>query len=483
MKHASDRQENLVEQAEKLLKLLPRKNWHPDALKFLSSKHENEKIGIACSGGADSTFCLLLIFAALPQMRSEITVAHYNHKLRGKDADEDEAFVQKMSLQLGLKFISESDPAATQKTDENSLRNKRLLFWEKLKKKKQISIIIQGHQLDDIAETLLWRIPRGVSTDGLISPKPISKIGSVTILRPFLGIDRRFIRESLNQVGLSWREDTSNLENTYLRNKIRKQVLPAWEKCTDRDLLKGIESTVHLLREDSNALDFHAEESLTRCRTGNKINLGILKRLPWATQRRVLTKWIAQNQPGKSDFSAKAVNLKPLIENPAFSSVQLSDDCTVWKKSNFLIIVEKYDPIEVPMVSLPLNQTIYLANRLKIFAEQRILDEQLHDLIFQKKINSDKEAFLGSIDTIVSLKVRSRRPGDKYIPLGAPGSKKLSDWMIDRKWSEPKKIETPCILKDGEEILWVPGFPPALKHRVNDSDRWVIRLTYQFSST
>jgi tRNA(Ile)-lysidine synthase len=483
MKQASDRQDNLVEQADKLTKLLPHKYWHPDALEYLSNKRENEKIGIACSGGADSTFCLFLIFAALPQMRSEITVAHYNHKLRGKDSDDDEAFVQKMSLQLGLKFISESDQLATQKTDENSLRKKRLLFWEKLNQEKQISIIIQGHQLDDIAETLLWRIPRGVSTDGLISPKPVSKLGSVTILRPFIGIDRRFIRESLKKVGLHWREDTSNLENTYLRNKIRKKVLPAWKKCTDRDLLKGVESTVHLLREDSCALDFHAEETLNRCSKANKINLELLKRFPWATQRRVLTKWIVQNRPGRSDLSAKAVNLKSLIVNSVFTSVQLSDDCTVIKKSNFLIIEEKYDPIEVPTISLPFNQTIYLANGLKVFAEKRILNEQLHDLIFKKKVDQDKEAFLGCIDSIVSMEVRSRIAGDKYFPLGAPGSKKLSDWMIDRKWSDPKKIETPCFVKDGEEILWVPGFPPALKHRVNDSDKWVIRLTYQLSST
>ena len=335
MKQASDRQNNLVEQAEKLSKLLPHKHWHPDALEYLSSKCENEEIAIACSGGADSTFCLLLIFATLPQLRCKITVVHYNHKLRGKDADEDEAFIQKMSLQLGLKFISESDQVAAQKTDENSLRNKRLQFWKKLNKKKQISIIIQGHQLDDIAETLLWRIPRGVSTDGLISPKPVSKLGSITILRPFLGIDRRFIRDSLKKVGLPWREDTSNLENIYLRNKIRKKVLPAWKKCSDRDLLKGIESTVHLLREDSCALDFHAEETLKLCRTANKINIGLLKRFPWATQRRVLTKWILQNRPGRSDLSEKAVNLKSLIENPIFSSVQLSDDCTVRKNPIF----------------------------------------------------------------------------------------------------------------------------------------------------
>ena len=92
-----------------------------------------KKIGIACSGGADSTFCLLLIFATLSQLRHKITVLHYNHKLRGKDADEDEAFVKKMSLQLGLKFISESDQVATQKTDENSLRKKKTSILGEIK--------------------------------------------------------------------------------------------------------------------------------------------------------------------------------------------------------------------------------------------------------------------------------------------------------------------------------------------------------------
>ena len=140
-------------------------------------------------------------------------------------------------------------------------------------------------------------------------------------------------------------------------------------------------------------MDFHAEETLNRCSTANKINIGLLKRFPWATQRRVLTKWILQNRPGRSDLSEKAVNLKSLIENPVFSSVQLSDDCTVIKKIQFSDHRRKYDPIKVPTISLPFNQTIYLANGLKVFAEKRILDEQLHDLIFQKKIDQDKEAF------------------------------------------------------------------------------------------
>ena len=164
-------------------------------------------------------------------------------------------------------------PNKDHKLDENTLRTLRLEFWNKLEKNEAITKIVQGHHLDDVAETLLWRIPRGTSVNGLISPKPISQIDNITILRPFIHTTKDLIRESLLNCSIPWREDESNKENKYLRNKMRNSVLPMWKKSSDRDLLQGIASSRDLLENDSEALEFHALESLQKCRSGNRLKL------------------------------------------------------------------------------------------------------------------------------------------------------------------------------------------------------------------
>ena len=152
--------DKLAEQANQLFTLCPKKLWHTRALKELEDKVlSNKSIGVACSGGADSTFSLLLVYAAFPKLRNKLIILHYNHQLRGEESDGDESFVNDLCKTLSLTCLIEKPPAKSHKFDENSLRLLRLNFWKKVKKEHDINTIIQGHHSDDVAETLLWRIP------------------------------------------------------------------------------------------------------------------------------------------------------------------------------------------------------------------------------------------------------------------------------------------------------------------------------------
>jgi len=112
-----------------------------------------------------------------------------------------------------------------------------------------------------------------------------------------------------------------------------------------------------------------------------------------------------------------------------------------------------------------------------------ILGTRILDLIDEKLVNPQSEAFISANSLPDYLFLRSRKEGDMFRPLGSPGSKKLSDWMIDRKWSKAKKINTPIFLDQKEEIIWIPGFAPAESAKVSKTDLRVIRLTYQQSDT
>ena len=487
MEHSLNLPDDLAERARGLLELVPFELWHIDALSVLMKTPSNEGlIGIACSGGADSTFSLILAFAAFPQLRKRMVVLHYNHQLR-KDASEgDESFLYLLSNKLGLPCKVGYPETPKGGSDEATLRKDRLDFYAKQAKQDGIVHILQGHNLDDIAETLLWRIPRGVSVDGLISPQAVSQVGCLNFLRPFVTLGRQFIRYTLQKYSIPWREDASNQENEYLRNRMRNSVLPQWNKASDRDLLQGVAQTVDLLRQDSKALELYSKESYKQCKAGEKLNYEELIKLPCAIQRRVLTKWLEEIEckfAAPKSLSAKTGRLVKSLENTNFTALQLAEKFSVRKKGKFIELEHLNESPPICKAVLPFSYPIYLPCGGRVLGEQMILDPRILNLIDGKLVNPQNEAFISVKSLHDYLFLRSRKEGDMFRPLGSPGSKKLSDWMIDRKWSKAKKSNTPIFLNQKDEIIWVPGFAPAESAKVSKADSGVIRLTYEQSDT
>ena len=486
MSDSFDLPDNLSDRAEELLKHIPLQSWNAYAIPAIESLSKNENIGIACSGGADSTLCVLLMYAAFPDLKSRMIVSHFNHRLRGDFSDQDEAFVQELSNKLDLRCETDRAIQGSHKFDENSLRELRLKFWNKLGENKKISLLVQGHHLNDFAETLLWRIPRGVSVDGLVSPKPVSKIGALTILRPFISLTKEFIKHALNSHGIPWRDDNSNKEDFYLRNKMRNKVLPVWSASCDRDLLVGINKTRELLEEDSQALDFHATEVYNKCSLGETINLDIYLQFPKATQRRVLIRWVSKMVSDADQFRflmTKMGDISKIISNGESKSQKLSSDWKISRSKSLLFLEYLSNSKSIPKAILPVGSSIYFSSGHNVTSQLIHLDVELYKNILRGKPDQDREAFLSAKTTGDYLYVKSRDDGDRFLPMGAPGSKKVSDWMIDRKWSQKQKVETPTVVTTENEIIWIPGFAPAEIAKVNKQDRLVIRLTYNACST
>ena len=481
MIHSFELSDDLAERAKELLKLIPLHSWNKDVVSAFKSSPEDKSIGIACSGGTDSTLCVLLVFAAFPDLRKRMIVAHFNHQLRGEDSDQDGAFVQELSKKLNLRCVADKANQNNTKADENSLRNLRMNFWKRLEQDEKITHIIQGHHLNDIAETLLWRIPRGVSVDGIIGPKPVSKIGSIVFLRPFISLSKEHITKALTQCSIPWREDKSNKQDYYLRNKMRHTVIPAWKDSCDRDLLHGIDATRNLLEQDSIALDFHAKEAYEACRFGEAINLDVLLKYPTATQRRLLKKWLTSKvaDSGKLSFLiSKLGDALNLIFKSDFKTYHFSEDWKIQKKNSLLFFERSSEAKLIPKILLPLDSSVHLSSGSQINAQNSKLDKDLFERISDGQVDQNQEAFLSAKKLGGHIYARSRKDGDHFLPLGAPGNKKVSDWMIDRKWSQKQKIETPVLVDEEDEILWIPGFPPCKRAKVTKDDRRVIRLTY-----
>ncbi|QEF96975.1 tRNA(Ile)-lysidine synthase [Stieleria maiorica] len=203
------------------------------------SRYRDVGVVVGCSGGADSV-ALLRCLAEATRPRAGTTppsgfivVAHFNHRFRGEASDGDADFVRRLADQFGLAVEIECGDAAAR--DEESARNHRRAFFRNLLGRYGARYLALGHSRDDNVETVLYRMMRGTGPLGMagVAPfRPFSEHPSdsdFVIARPMLSLGRDQIRGALRSIDAAWREDASNQSNTYRRNWIRNELLPAME--------------------------------------------------------------------------------------------------------------------------------------------------------------------------------------------------------------------------------------------------------------
>jgi tRNA(Ile)-lysidine synthase len=223
-----------------------------------------DRVGVAVSGGADSTALLLLLLELREKLGIVLSVVHFNHKLRGKSSDGDEKFVAKLAARHGLTFhLGRADVAAKAKREranlEDTARRARYAFFEQLVDEGQVTHVAVAHTADDQAETVLAHILRGTGLAGLGAIHPVAG----HIVRPLLDVRRAELREYLRSRRQAWREDVTNLDTTKMRARIRKKLLPLLEKHFQPAVVEHLATLAGLAREDEAFLDAIAQERLS----------------------------------------------------------------------------------------------------------------------------------------------------------------------------------------------------------------------------
>lgn len=188
---------------------------------------------VGCSGGADSV-ALLRALCAIRELpdnagrRGFLVVAHFNHRLRGEESDQDQAFVSELAQRLQVDFVTDRSDEPV--SDESSLRSARRKFLKETAEKRGARYVCVAHSADDNAETILHHLMRGTGPIGLAgirSPRPLGD--DIVLIRPLLQASRCLIREALREIGQDWREDSSNRDVDYRRNWIRHELIPMIE--------------------------------------------------------------------------------------------------------------------------------------------------------------------------------------------------------------------------------------------------------------
>jgi tRNA(Ile)-lysidine synthase len=223
-------------------------------------------VGVAVSGGADSV-CLLHVLAELaPRWALRLRVLHLNHCLRGQESIDDVRFVSEMAARLGLEFdVQETDVGLLRDKNGENLeqlaRRIRRQFFHGLLEAGLVNRVALGHTRSDQAETVLFRILRGCGTTGLAGILPVTGEG---LVRPLLDVDRKAVERFLRERGIPWREDASNQDPAFARNRIRHELLPALTESWNPSLADSLAHMATLVQDEERHWDREIERVASR---------------------------------------------------------------------------------------------------------------------------------------------------------------------------------------------------------------------------
>lgn len=400
------------------------------------------RILLAVSGGIDSVImCELFHKAGIP-----FGIAHCNFRLRGKESDTDEQFVEELAVKYNVPFHSISfDTDIYAKKNKLSIqegaRKLRYEWFEKICSEFNYTYISTAHHQDDSIETFLINLIRGTGIAGLHGILP--KQGK--IIRPLLFTNKEKITAYAKKNRLDHREDSSNASDKYLRNKIRKSVLPALKKLNpaiDTVLLRDIE---HL--KDVEQI-FRQEIARQRKKIVRVKNATVYISISKLQQLDPLPAYLFELLI-PYDFNAatveKIVNSLKGIPGKIF----FSPSHRLIRDREELIIQEREE--------LLLPEEILIVTEKQKKAEAGNLKLSFTKLPAGTKFSrSEKSASLDFDLLQFPLSIRKWKKGDSFQPIGMKGRKKLSDFFIDRKLSLAEKENT-WLLISGNEIAWVIG--------------------------
>ena len=463
---------------------IPAARLHPRVRAWIAEHaRADETWSIAVSGGADSVTLLLWLWVHFPKKRKQMLVLHFDHAMRPDSAD-DAKFVQKLAKELGLLFVT-ARRAPGGAVNEAALRAARMEFFRQELAARAARIIFFGHQRDDIAETMLMRLARGSGASGLCAPRPAREFPDGLVhLRPLLDIERADLRGALQKAGAAWREDSSNAEGHYLRNRLRRDVLPAWRAAErGRDVDAGAARARAALEDDADALEDLTAALMRDLPEGEPLTLARMAGQPRAVVRRALYWWLCLNGAEENLSAAAFDTLLNAVTTaqPGRWSAGPGRWHELDKSELRMVGREAAAPSAWGPLWLKAGQTVELPNGARLSARRVALDRKLLKALHEGKINPAIRAYLAwpKKSAAAAFYARSWQPGDRYRPLGAPGRRKLQDLFTDKKVPAKERWRLPVVCSERNEPWWSPGLPPAHDHRITAATRAALELTYE----
>jgi tRNA(Ile)-lysidine synthase len=432
-----------------------------------------DRVLVAFSGGQDSAALLDLLLRLRDEVPIDIRLAHFNHKLR-PSADADEAHARAVARKYKLAIVTDSRNvrlfARRRKLNlEEAARELRYEFLKKAVRRTGATKIATGHTLTDQAETVLMRLLRGTGPQGLggIAPKP-----DAVLIRPLLDLERREITAYLGRRGVPFRSDETNLDRRYLRNRIRLDVLPSLE-AVEPAVVRHLGRLAMIMRDEERLLErvtATAWHELLRLEGGRPaLDAGGLTTLPHALSRRVVRKFLSDLRGDLRGISYEDVESILGLKNGKEKTVRKG--LVLRRETGLLFRKRSRSDGKTFEVRWDGNTALKLRGTEWEFRASMIKHEAMGKLSF----NDRHRAYLDKSRLEFPLIVRNRRPGDRYRPLGAPGSKKLKELLRAKGVPLAERDTLPVFVSAGR-IVWVPGLPISEEHKVTGSTKRIFTI-------
>ncbi len=440
---------------------------------------QGDTLVVALSGGADSTL-LLDLLSRFPDYNLHLVAAHLNHTLRGAESDADEEFCRSLATRYAIPFESRRVDVVRMAADlrlnlEDTGRRARIGFLDEVRSTYGAAAVVLAHHADDQAETVLMRLLRGSGTSGLSGMAYRNRRG---YLRPLLEISRSDIERYLIARGLEWREDASNNDTAYLRNRIRHQLLPLLEEYNPA-IRASLAATASILGDDEALLGELAEQGFAascRMEEGRVVcSIGQLSTLKTALRRRVLRHACLQLTGDLAGISLRHIDA-------------LCDQIASGRPNSRLYLPQGIAAVrEYDLLLLRTDRCAPVA-----CFELQIAGPGLHILPSGGSLSVETAATApfstdpGSVcldpDRIpFPWLVRTFRPGDRMTPFGMSGRKKVKDIFIDRKIPSSQRKRIP-LLYCGDELIWIAGVCLSESCRIVTPPSAAVRVTWHARS-
>lgn len=428
-----------------------------DAIQRFKLCRPGDCLIVGVSGGADSV-ALLDLLATLPGFPLTLVVAHLNHCLRGDESDDDQRFVQQLAdryqLPCELRCVDVSQLARQQRLSlEEAGRTARYAFFDELRTRHHATAIAVAHHSDDQAETLLLRLLRGAGTTGLAAMAARNRDG---IIRPLLTISRQELREHLTARGLTYREDSSNTDQAYLRNRVRHELLPLLQEYNPA-IAERLSATASLLGEDETLLLHCTETAFSQLACSgagwNALALAGLRQQPHALRLRLYRMAIESLQGHQQRFELRHYQLldRLLLEGSTGAGLDLPGRLTALLTADRLLLA----PRALLRPAPPCNCTIdgpgnyELGNGLTLTVEAAAAPSSWHNL-------PAAVCYVDPEQAPFPWQVRPVAPGDRLELLGSTGSRPIQDILTDQKLPRHLRGCLPLISQDNCP-LWLAG--------------------------
>jgi tRNA(Ile)-lysidine synthase len=456
-------------------------------LRFIRQKQlfsPGDTVVAAVSGGADSV-ALLDVLLNLPGFRIELVVAHLNHDLRGAESDGDEEFVRGVADRLQLPFetsrVDVAQLAAEKRLSlEEAGRHARYAFFARVAEKYNAAAIALAHHKDDQAETVLMRLLRGSAGSGLAGIRP--KTRDNRVVRPLLCASRREIEAYLGSREIVWREDSSNSAPDFLRNRIRHQLLPLLHDYNP-EVVERLNATAEALANDEALLDTLTHEALKRCTvptgSGTTLDLDLMQNEPDAIRSRLYRQVIRTVKGDLRRISFRHLeSIERLVScNAPNGQLDLPNGITVVRSYRSLAFsagkpLQRFDDFELSISAcgiyrLPCGKILHVESEAAVPAGFETTGKDT--------------VFLDPARFPFPWQVRYFKPGDRIVPLGMSGHKKLKELFIDRKIPLSERYRTPLLLQDAE-VVWICGRQLSEKGRLAGGERPVLRVRMAYTA-